>query len=187
MSLEKLAEKIDSAAKAEAEIVINNAKEQAKEIIDSAKSEAKLMENDVMEKVEKEVSQLAVEIVASAKQANQKRVLIAKRSELDLTWKSIKELVGSGKLNGRKALLESIVKEADSEENKGMIMKPVNIDRSVLSKTGSSFKIGDDVEGMGGFILESTDGSISLDYRFDSRLDSCWNENIQNVSEILFN
>ncbi len=186
MSLEKLAEKIDSAAKAEAEIVINDAKDQAKEIIDSAKNEAKTMENDVMDRINKEVSQLAVEIVASAKQANQKKVLIAKRSELDSTWKSIRELVGSGKLNGRKALLESIVKEADTKENKGMIMKPVNIDRSVLSKVESSFKVGDDVEGLGGFILESPDGSISLDYRFDSRLDSCWNENIQNVSKILF-
>ena len=186
MSLEKLAEKIDSAAKSEAEVVINNAKEQAKDIIDSAKNEAKEMENDVMDKMKKEVSQLAVEIVASAKQANQKRMLIAKRSELDSTWKSIRELVGSGKLNGRKVLLESIVKEADSAENKGMIMKPVNIDRSVLSKAGSSFKIGDDIEGLGGFILESPDGSISLDFRFDSRLDSCWNENIKNVSKILF-
>ncbi|MBJ23169.1 MAG: hypothetical protein CMB64_00725 [Euryarchaeota archaeon] len=186
MSLEKLAEKIDSAAKAEAEVLIKNAKEQAEEIINSAKNEAKEMENDVMEKMNKEVAQLAVEIVASARQANQKRLLIAKRGELDSTWKSIKELVGSGKLNGRKALLESIVKEADSKENNGMIMKPVNIDRSVLSKAGSSFKIGDDVEGLGGFILESPDGSISLDFRFDSRLDSCWNENIQNVSNILF-
>ena len=30
------------------------------------------------------------------------------------------------------------------------------------------------------------DGSISLDFRFDSRLDSCWDENIKNVSKILF-
>ena len=51
MSLEKLAEKIDSAAKSEAEVVINNAKEQAKDIIDSAKNEAKEMENDVMDKM----------------------------------------------------------------------------------------------------------------------------------------
>ena len=53
MSLEKLAEKIDSAAKSEAEVVINNAKEQAKDIIDSAKNEAKEMENDVMDKMKK--------------------------------------------------------------------------------------------------------------------------------------
>ena len=113
-------------------------------------------------------------------------MLIAKREELDSTWKSVKDLVGSGKLSGRKALLESIVKDADNSDNKGMILKPVGIDRGVLSKAGSSFKLGDDVEGLGGFILESSDGSISLDYRFDSRLDSCWNENIQNVSNILF-
>ncbi|MBJ99599.1 MAG: hypothetical protein CMB48_01125 [Euryarchaeota archaeon] len=186
MSLEKLAEKINSAAKAEADEIINSANGQASEIINSAKNEAKEMEDNATEKVKKEISQLAVEVVASAKQTNQKRLLIAKREELDSTWKSVKELVGSGKLSGRKALLESIVKEADNSTNKGMILKPVVIDRGVLSKAGSSFKLGDDVEGLGGFILESADGSISLDYRFDSRLEACWNENIQNVSNILF-
>ena len=186
MSLEKLAEKINSAAKAEADEIINSANAQASEIINSAKNEAKEMEDHATEKVNKEIAQLAVEVVASAKQTNQKRLLIAKREELDSTWKSVKELVGAGKLSGRKALLESIVKEADNSKNKGMILKPVGIDRGVLSKAGSSFKLGDDVEGLGGFILESSDGSISLDYRFDSRLDSCWNENIKNVSNILF-
>ena len=186
MSLEKLAEKISSAAKAEADELIKAANEQASEIVDSAKAEAGEMETNATEKVDKEVAQLAVEVVASAKQANQKRLLIAKREELDSTWKSIKELVGSGKLSGRKALLESIVKEADNAENKGMVLRPVGIDRGVLSKSGSSFKLGDDVEGLGGFILVSADGSISLDYRFYSRLDSCWNGNIQKVSNILF-
>ena len=186
MSLENLAGKINSAAKAEADEIINEANKQASEIINSAKNEAKEMEDNALEKVNKEVAQIEVEVVASAKQSNQKRVLIAKREELDSTWKSIQELVGSGKLSGRKKLLENMVKDADNSENKGMILKPVGIDRGVLSKAGSSFKLGDDVEGLGGFILESSDGSISLDYRFDSRLDSCWNENIQNVSEILF-
>jgi len=101
MSLENLAEKIASAAKSEADEVIKAANEQASEIINSAKSEASVMENNSTEKVNKEVSQIAVEVVASAKQANQKRVLIAKRDELDSTWKSVQELVGSGKLSGQ--------------------------------------------------------------------------------------
>ena len=36
------------------------------------------------------------------------------------------------------------------------------------------------------FILESKDGSIVLDYRFDSRLDEAWKENIREVNNILF-
>ena len=114
MSLEKLAEKINSAAKSEADEIINSANEQASEIINSAQNEAKEMEDNATEKVNKEIAQLAVEVVASAKQTNQKRLLIAKREELDSTWKSVKDLVGSGKLSGRKALLESIVKDADN-------------------------------------------------------------------------
>ncbi len=186
MTLEDLAEKINSAAKTEAAEVIKKANGQASEIIDSAKTEAASLEKKAAEKTKKESEQLAVELVASAKQANQKRLLIAKRRELESTWKAVQELVGSGKLSGRKGLLESMLKEADNAENKGMILRPVDMDRGVLSKAGSSFKLGTDVEGFGGFILESADSSISLDYRFDSRLESCWNDNIKNVSNILF-
>ena len=186
MTLEDLAGKISSAAKQEADEVIKKANDQASEIIGSAKQEAAEMEKKAAEKTNKESTQLAVEVVASAKQANQKRLLIAKRKELDSTWKEIQELVGSGKLSGRKVLLESMIQEADNTANKGMILRPVSMDRGVLSKAGSSFKLGNDVEGLGGFILESADSSISLDYRFDSRLESCWNDNIKNVSNILF-
>ena len=61
-----------------------------------------------------------------------------------------------------------------------------NIDLAAPGKKKSDFTIGDDVEGLGGFILESKDGSIVLDYRFDSRLDEAWKENIREVNNILF-
>ena len=65
-----------------------------------------------------------------------------------------------------------------------MILRPVSTDRKELEK--SDFTLGDDVEGLGGFILESKDSSIVLDYRFDSRLDEAWKANIREVNNILF-
>ena len=65
-----------------------------------------------------------------------------------------------------------------------MILRPVSTDRKILEK--GTFTLGDDVDGLGGFILESKDGSIVLDYRFDSRLDDAWNENLRDVNKILF-
>ena len=63
-------------------------------------------------------------------------------------------------------------------------MRPVKADRSVLSKSG--FTIGDDVEGLGGFVLESKDGSTMLDFRFDLMLEEAWKNTLGEVNGILF-
>ena len=65
-----------------------------------------------------------------------------------------------------------------------MIFYFVNIDRKAF--IGKGFDFGDDVDGLGGFILESTDGSILLDYRFDGRLQEVWEANLGAVNELMF-
>ena len=121
--------------------------------------------------------------MASARQANQKRALIAKRSELDISWDSAKDEVSSPYLKGRKEILDTLLKEAGGSKT-DMILRPVKTDRSALSKSG--FKIGDDIEGMGGFVLESKDGTTVLDYRFDYQLEEAWKSSLGEVNRILF-
>jgi len=130
-------------------------------------------------KAERDSAQLSVEVVASARQANQKRALIAQREELDATWETVKEEVGSPKMKGRKQILDSLVKEA-SKSKSGMVMRPVSSDRATLSKRG------DDIDGLGGFVLESKDGSTVLDFRFDFRLEAAWKSILGEVNRILF-
>lgn len=183
MTLDALANEIATQAKAEAEMIIADAKRQAKEIEDEARSEAINFSKGVKSRAERESAQLSVELVASAKQANQKHLLIAKREELDDTWEAIRSSVGSPNLEGRPKILSGLLSEASNYSGE-MILRPVSTDRKILEK--SDFTIGDDVAGLGGFILESKDGSIVLDYRFDSRLDEAWKENIREVNNILF-
>jgi V/A-type H+-transporting ATPase subunit E len=134
-------------------------------------------------RAERESAQLSVEVVASAKQANQKHLLIARREELDETWNSIRVSVASPDLKGRSDVLSALLAEA-SKSGEGMLLRPVSTDRKALEK--GNFSLGDDVEGLGGFVLESKDGSIVLDYRFDSRLEEAWNANLGTVNKTLF-
>ena len=76
-----------------------------------------------------------------------------------------------------------LVKEASSS-NSDMIMRPVSIDRKSLSS--SNFSLGEDIDGLGGFVLESKDGSVVLDYRFDSLLEDAWKANLGPVNKALF-
>lgn len=184
MSLDTLADEITKQARAEAEAIIHNAKAEAKRIEDEAKSEADLASLNASSRAEKESQQISVEVVASARQANQKRALIAKKEELEATWHTAKEEVGSSNMEGRKKILDSLVKEA-SGMKKDMIMRPVKIDRGTLSK--SEFKLGEDIDGLGGFVLESKDGSTMLDYRFDLMLEQAWKRSLGEINRILFN
>ena len=186
MTLEKLAEEIASAAEAEADTIIENAEAEAASIIAEAKSEAKAIIDGQGEKASREASQLGMELVASAKQANQKRQLIARREELDATHDALKEQVGSAAMKGRTKLLNSLLKKAKAEAAKDMVLHPVSMDRKALDDSASGFKLGDDVEGLGGFILVSKEGAVSLDFRFDGILETTWDEKLGQVSAKLF-
>jgi V/A-type H+-transporting ATPase subunit E len=183
MTLDALADEIDAQAKAEAKSIIDSAKIQAKEIEDKAIAEANSLTREMIDRTQKEKTKLSVEVVASAKQANQKHLLIAQREELDETWNSVIESVSSIHLEGRSDILKSLLSEAN-KSGKGMILRPVSMDRKELEK--GNFSIGEDIDGIGGFVLESKDGSIVHDYRFDSRLQKAWQENLGLVNKALF-
>ena len=184
MTLDNLAAEILDKAKAKADSMIKEAEEEAGRIEEVAKKEAAQVAEASTNRANRESEQLSVEIVASARQANQKRALIAKKEELDLTWERVKSEVSSPKLKNRKKILDQLIKTAKEENASDMILRPVNIDRKNLSSVG--FKLGDDVEGLGGFILESKDGSTVMDYRFDFRLEMTWKNNLAEVNNILF-
>ncbi|RAH07349.1 MAG: hypothetical protein CMA00_000110 [Methanobacteriota archaeon] len=183
MTLDALAAEIASQAEAEARSIVEEAKEEASRIEDKARGEADEASTAATSKAERESAQISVEVVASARQANQKRALIARREELDATWESVKEEVSSPKMKGRKEILDSLLKEASGSKT-GVVMRPVSTDRAALSK--SSFTMGEDIEGLGGFVLESKDGSTVLDYRFDFRLEEAWKKSLGEVNSILF-
>ena len=184
MSLETLAAEITKQAQEEAGAILDEAKTEAKRIEEEASIDATQTSSMATSKAERESEQISIELVASARQANQKRALIARREELELTWEAAKEEVSSPKLAGRKKILDSLVKEA-SDTKADVVMRPVKTDRPALSKSG--FKMGEDIEGLGGFVLESKDGSTMLDFRFDMMLEEAWKNTLGEINEILFN
>ena len=186
MTLDALANDIAIAAKKEAKALVSAAKKEAKRILAEAKQEAQSARDQMISKAERECAQIKTETVASARQANQKSMLIARRVELDGTKESVRETVGSARMKGRATLLKSLFEEAKSTADADMVLRPVSLDRVALERVGSNFVFGDDVDGLGGFVLESQDGSVVLDYRFDGRLEASWIAALPAVTTVLF-
>lgn len=183
MSLDALSKEIITQAEARAKSILEGAKAEAKIIHDEAVKRSAETTAKVEAKATKDSEQISTELVAAAKQANQKMALVARREELDLTWDSVKEEVSSADLDGRENILRGLIEEVESQ-TKEMIMRPVQMDRKYLSK--SNFEMGEDISGLGGFVLESRDGSVVLDYRFDSLLEDAWKSSMASVNKVLF-
>jgi V/A-type H+-transporting ATPase subunit E len=192
MSLDKLASEIESMAKAEAKVVSKEAKAEAKRIGDEAKDSVAEYRDAAITQAEKMSDRIAVESIAAARQRNQKRLLVARRAELDATWSEVMSQVGKADLKGRENILESLIEMATAESGDDMILRPVAVDRKILtdfSETSGEyhdFQIGEDIDGLGGFVLESPDGSVLMDYRFEGRLRDAWEASLGEINNKLF-
>ena len=186
MTLEQLAKDISATAEAEAKATIKAAEAEAKTILAEAKARAESIEGDASGKADKEADQIAREMVASARQANQKDVLVARNAELKATLASACEQLGNASLAGRASLLKSLVKKAGSISQGKMVLRPTKIDRSALADAAKDYKMGEDVDGLGGFVLEAEDGTLSFDFTFDTLLKEAWVEQRAAVNETLF-
>lgn len=186
MTLERLAKDIMASADTEAKKMIKAAKNEAKGIVSEAEARAVSITEDASGKAGKEADQIAREVVASARQANQKEILVARRIELDATLASARKLLGDASLAGRASLLKHLVKQAGEVSQGKMVLRPTSIDCAALADSAKEYAIGDDVDGLGGFVLEAEDGSISFDMRFDTLLESAWIEQRAAINETLF-
>ena len=192
MSLDKLASEIESMAKAEAKVVLKEAKAEAKRIGDEAKDSVAEYRDAAITQAEKMSDRIAVESIAAARQRNQKRLLVARRAELDATWSEVMSQVGEADLKGREDILLSLIKMADVESVDDMVLRPVAVDRETLtdlsenSGLSNDFQMGGDIDGLGGFVLESQDGSVLMDYRFEGRLRDAWEASLGEVNNKLF-
>ena len=112
--------------------------------------------------------------------------MVARRAELDATLATARAQLGDASLAGRASLLKSLVKKASSLGEGKMVLRPTTIDRSALQDAAKAYSMGDDVDGLGGFVLESEDGTLSFDLRFDTLLEDAWAEQRAAVNETLF-
>ena len=126
MSLNTIADEIGSMAKDEAKKVKSAAKKEAKGIQKEAQGQVDGYHADVLARPERSSQQLAVETVAAARQANQQRLLVARREELDATWEHVVEAVSSAKFKGRSDMLKALVAEAVEAGTEGKSLRPVS-------------------------------------------------------------
>ena len=186
MTLETLANDIAAAAESDAKALIAEAKAEAKQLLADAEAKATTLREEAQQRADKEAEQIARETVASARQSNQKDVLIARRKVLDATLEAARTHIADPGMKGRAALLKSLLTDSKKLAKGKYVIRPVEIDRAAISKEAGDRKVGESVDGLGGFVLEAEDGSVSFDMRFDNMLERAWSSQLAAVNETLF-
>ena len=186
MTLETLANDIAAAAEEEAKALIAEAQAEAKKLLADAEAKASALRDEAQQRAEKEATQIARETVASARQSNQKDVLIARRKVLDATYEAARTHIADPGMKGRAALLKTLLSQSKKLAKGKFVILPVEVDRAAISKEAGDRKVGESVDGLGGFVLEAEDGSVSFDMRFDNMLERAWSNQLAAVNETLF-
>ena len=112
---------------------------------------------------------IADEIGSMAKDEAKKVTSAAKKDAKAIQKEAqgqVVEAVSSAKFKGRSDMLKALVAEAKETGTEGMSLRPVSKDRKALEQAAKSIDFGDDIDGIGGFVLESKDGAVVIDYRF---------------------
>jgi len=186
MTLETLANDIAATAEKDAKALIAQAKAEAKQLLADAEAKASALRDEAQQRAEKEATQIARETVASARQSNQKDILIARRKALDATFDAARQHIADPGMKGRAALLKSLLAESKKMAKGKFVIRPVEVDRAAISKEAGDRTVGESVDGLGGFILEAEDGSVSFDMRFDNMLDRAWSGQLSAINDTLF-
>jgi V/A-type H+-transporting ATPase subunit E len=176
------------------------------QILDSANKDAEKLIQDA-EKERAAILQQADENIAAKKKVQDKdleqALIRLKQQELSSAELEAKRIV----LNARKEVLDEAFRETLKELNAMSASEKTKVYAKIISKgqstihspkvycpKGDASLLGSasgvraviEREMEPGLILESEDGSISLDYRFKTILEGVWDKELKNVSNVLF-
>ena len=184
MSMKKLAEEVAKDAKAEAKQIVAQAKEEASSIMEKAQAEADAIRAGASPKQQQKQSKFPG--CCKCQSSNAKGYLNAKTEALDATLANAPEILADAGWKKCSSLLKALMSQADEMSDSSFTVHPVEVDKAAVKKLAGDRKVGDTVEGLGGFTLVRADGSVSFDFRFDSKLNQTWSNNLAGINKTLF-
>jgi len=174
---------LDSANKDAAKLVQEAETERAailRQADENIAAKKKVQEKDL----ELALVRLKQQELSSAELEAKRIVLNAKKEVLDMTFRETLKELNAMSASEKSRVYAKIISKAQTLIHNPKVFCPKGEAGLVSSASGVRNVIEKDMEP--GLILESEDGSISLDYRFKTILEGVWDKELKNVSNVLF-
>lgn len=185
MGLEQVVEEIREEGQAEADAILGEAEEEAEAILAEAEDKAQAKREEIFAQADDEAEAERQRIVANAQLQAKKKRLNAESDVLSSVRSRVESRLVNLPTEDRKQLIASYIEASDAEDlGEGTRAWGRGEDEGILEELGFSFE--EEIDCIGGAVLESREGSIREDLRFDEVLDEIWREDIHEIaSELL--
>ena len=184
MGLEKLVEDILQKGRERANEIIREGETERDEQVRSADEGIRRTREKAEKKTDAHIAQMEQHELSSAELESRKTLLAAQREVLeDLKDRSLAELANYPE-DKRRMLYDKLFAKA-----KGILGDCVvysNKADSAWLKPPAGVVKGGVIDCAGGLVFESKDGSVRLDYRFETMLDEVWNDKMSEIYSQLF-
>ena len=191
MSLDNVVSDIRDEAHARAEEIREEGERRAEEIVEAAEADAEELLEARKESVERQVEQEREQAVSGAKLEAKQERLEARRDVLnDVRGRveaELRDLPDGKREELTRALLDEAAAEFEGQQSVAVYGR--DDDRELLEKLVADydgFEYGGDHDCLGGVVVDSTDSRVRVNNTFDSVLEDVWEDNLKNVSNILF-
>jgi V/A-type H+-transporting ATPase subunit E len=183
MGLDKVVKDISDKVETECKNISAKAQAEAAGIKTSAETGAVELHAAEIAKADQTVSRMRQRELSSAKLDVKKSKLNAEKDVLDEVRADFVKQLSALPKEKKAEMLQKLIKIAQNDIPQGKIY--TNAADADLVK-GSGYEYGGNVKCIGGIVVTNVDGSVNLDYTFDSILEDVWTSSMKPVSDILF-
>lgn len=183
MGLDRVVKDISDKADAEGRDTIARARAEAAAIRQEAEAEAKKAYDAEMARADQAISKMRQRELSSAKLDIKKSKLNAEKDVLDEVRSALAGRLSAMPGEKKTELLKRLVDLARRDVPAGKIYSNAG-DAELVKDAG--YEYGGTIKCVGGIVVTSADGSVNLDYTFDSIMEEVWSASMKPVSDVLF-
>lgn len=164
---------------------------EVKSILEEAQEKAAAIKEAAEEDVQREVNRIVNQEVSAANLAVKREVLNAEKDTLSRVHASTLARIGDLPADFHAQALRNLLPQAAADVGGGTVYcnaRDVSILKEILAENPdfSGFSVGDPVEIEGGIVVESADGRMKVDYSYRTFLETVWESELKDASDILF-
>ncbi len=190
MGLEAVVDEIKRKGAERAAAIKAEADAKAKTIVSEATTRAEEIKLTAEKDAEIQAERIAIRETASANLVVKREQLNAQKELLEKVYAGAAEAIAKLPAKTNEKAIKELLKEAATQIPKGVVFANLSdkkiVEAALDLRTFSGFKFGGTVDIIGGVIVKSTDGQITLDYSYKTFMDDVWESSLKDVSEILF-
>jgi len=182
MGLEAIVQDIRAKGKAEADRISTETDQEVSRIIADARARAAEIKHAKEEAARKEIERLRQQELSSAHLEVKRAILNARKELLDEVYENAKDAILKLPADRNQKFLKAII--AENEKNNAKIYSASKDKKTVKKLTKLDYA--GEIDCIGGVVIENDDGTVYLDFKYDTILKNVSEQSLKQVSDILF-